>query len=284
MTSPDHHFKVFLLGVGAQKAGTSWLHEQLHNRHDADFGFCKEYHILDALTLPQFAHFQPKHSLPWKWRTWRRKRFLQDSSRYFDYFSNLLQRPSNRLTGDITPSYGCLSADTLQWTREQFSERGVTTRVVFLMRDPVERILSQQRMKLRKRGELHPDAEREQLRRAARTLQQRASQRSDYLHTLQALSQAFSSDDLCIDLYERLFTENIYQRLCQHLMIDYQEPNWSRRVNESRTTTNLPEDVLASIGQSQALIYNNVAQQFPHLDLARHWPLASRWCRSINNN
>ena len=40
--------KVFLFGVGAQKAGTSWLHEQLHRRQDADFGFCKEYHILDA--------------------------------------------------------------------------------------------------------------------------------------------------------------------------------------------------------------------------------------------
>jgi len=32
--------KIFLLGVGAQKAGTSWLHEQLHQRRDADFGFC----------------------------------------------------------------------------------------------------------------------------------------------------------------------------------------------------------------------------------------------------
>ena len=91
------------------------------------------------------------------------------------------------------------------------------------MRDPVERILSQQRMKLRKRGELHPDAEVEQLRRAARTLQQRSSQRSDYLHTLQALSTAFSSDDLFIDLYERLFTAPVYQRLCQHLLINYKE-------------------------------------------------------------
>ena len=27
----------FLLGVGAQKAGTSWLHKQLHSRPDADF-------------------------------------------------------------------------------------------------------------------------------------------------------------------------------------------------------------------------------------------------------
>ncbi len=42
---------IFLLGVGAQKAGTSWLHQQLHSRPDANFGFCKEYHIHDVLTV-----------------------------------------------------------------------------------------------------------------------------------------------------------------------------------------------------------------------------------------
>ena len=34
---------VFLLGIGAQKAGTTWLHAQLNRRRDADFGFLKEY-------------------------------------------------------------------------------------------------------------------------------------------------------------------------------------------------------------------------------------------------
>ena len=43
---------VFLLGIGAQKAGTTWLHAQLNRRRDADFGFLKEYHVHDALTLP----------------------------------------------------------------------------------------------------------------------------------------------------------------------------------------------------------------------------------------
>ena len=43
--------------MGAQKAGTSWLHDQLNRRKDADFGFCKEYHVFDALTLDAFARF-----------------------------------------------------------------------------------------------------------------------------------------------------------------------------------------------------------------------------------
>ena len=43
---------MFLLRIGAQKASTTWLHAQLHRRPDADFGFLKEYHIFDTLTLP----------------------------------------------------------------------------------------------------------------------------------------------------------------------------------------------------------------------------------------
>ena len=271
--------KVFLLGVGAQKAGTSWLHDQLNRRHDANFGFCKEYHILDALTLPQFAHFHPRLIAPWKWRTWRRKCFLQDSNRYFNYFKHLLSKPAIKLTGDITPSYSCLSAETFAWARDQLSKRGITTRVVFLLRDPVERILSQQRMKLRKRGELQPELEREQLLRASRKLKKQPSQRSDYLHTLKALQTAFAPEELFIDLYERLFTEPVFRQLCQHLMIDYLEPNWGQRVNESRSTTELPDEVLANLGLNQAEIYQGVAERLPELNLATHWPLANRWCR-----
>ena len=270
---------VFLLGVGAQKAGTSWLHDQLHGRKDTNFGFLKEYHFLDALTLDSFSGFRPKHAPPWRWRTWRRKRFLQDSNRYFDYFNHLLSKPAIKLTGDITPSYSCLSAETLAWTRDQLSKRGITTRVVFLLRDPVERILSQQRMKLRKRGELRPELEREQLLRASRKLKQQPSQRSDYLHTLKALQTAFSPEELFIDLYERLFTEPVFRQLCQHLMIDYLEPNWGQRVNESRSTTALPDEVLANLGLNQAEIYQGVAERLPELNLATHWPLATRWCQ-----
>ena len=271
--------KVFLLGVGAQKAGTSWLHDQLHGRRDANFGFLKEYHFLDALTLDSFSGFRPTHAPLWKWRTWRRKRFLQDSNRYFDYFNHLLSKPAIKLTGDITPSYSCLSAETLAWTRDQLSKRGITTRVVFLLRDPVERILSQQRMKLRKRGELQPELECKQLLRASQKLMQQPSQRSDYLHTLKAIQTAFSPKELFIDLYERLFTEPVFRELCQHLMIDYLEPNWSQRVNESRSTTDLPEEVLVNIGLNQAEIYQGVAERLPELNLATHWPLATRWCQ-----
>lgn len=154
---------VFLLGVGAQKAGTSWLHQQLHSRPDADFGVLKEYHVHDARTVPELARFRRLNvaiGRPGSWiqpRSWLRQWFIRKPQRYVDYFTWLLQRPRLRsgpvrLTGDITPSYALLSAATLGEIRDAFTQRGIPVRPVFLMRDPIERLISSQRMKLRKQG------------------------------------------------------------------------------------------------------------------------------------
>ena len=60
--------KTFVLGVGAQKAGTSWLHHQLASRADTDFGFLKEYHVFDVIFHSEYEYFRPKRVAPWKWR------------------------------------------------------------------------------------------------------------------------------------------------------------------------------------------------------------------------
>ena len=41
--------KIFILGVGAQKAGTTWLHRQLIKSANFNFGHRKEYHVFDAM-------------------------------------------------------------------------------------------------------------------------------------------------------------------------------------------------------------------------------------------
>ena len=40
--------KVFILGVGCQKGGTTWLHKQLDKHPNVNMGFTKEYHVFDA--------------------------------------------------------------------------------------------------------------------------------------------------------------------------------------------------------------------------------------------
>ncbi len=267
----------FLLGVGAQKAGTSWLHDQLQRRGDADFGFLKEYHVFDALELERFACFRPKHPTPLKWRTWRRARFIERPERYFDYFASLLKAPQIRLTGDITPSYAGLKAESYQRIQQAFAQRGVQTRAVFIMRDPVERFLSQQRMQLRKRGLLTPAHEIEHLDKASIKLLKRESPRNDYPATLDALRGGLAESEVFIGLYETLFTPAAHQDLCRYLGIPEQIPDLSHRVNASQATTSVPPELLQRLGRYFAPLVTAVQERCPDLAVEQHWPTAMTW-------
>ena len=55
--------------------------------------------------------------------------------------------------------------------KREFTPRGIPVRPVFLMRDPIERVISSQRMKLRKRGQKDPSKEIEALRSLVNKLQ-----------------------------------------------------------------------------------------------------------------
>ena len=267
----------FLLGVGAQKAGTSWLHDQLQRRSDADFGFLKEYHVFDALELKRFASFRPKRPSPLKWRTWRRARFIARPERYFDYFAARLKPPRIRLTGDITPSYAGLSAESYQRIQQAFAQRGVKTRAVFIMRDPVERFLSQQRMQLRKRGLLTPAHEIEHLNKASLKLLNRESPRNDYPATLDALRTGLAASDMFVGLYESLFTAADHCALCRCLGIPEQIPELSHRVNASQATTAVPTEVLRRLGQHFTPLVTAVQERCPDLGVEQHWATAMTW-------
>jgi len=278
----------FLLGVGAQKAGTSWLHKQLHSRPDADFGCLKEYHVHDARTIPALARFRRvdiRAKEPRTWiqpRTLMRQWFIRNPKRYTDYFAWLLKRPrfrgnQIRLTGDITPSYALLSAETLGEIKTNFEQRGIPVKPVFLMRDPLERLISSQRMKLRKQGLRDPAAEIE-------TLRQRVAKgrglRGDYGQTLDALDQAFGLEHCFIGLFETLFTPGTYAELCSFLGVPYEEPSWSEKINVSATSTVIPDDLLATMGRMHADDLRRAAEALPSADFQTLWPTTSRWSNS----
>ncbi|WP_236074631.1 hypothetical protein [Prochlorococcus marinus] len=94
------------------------------------------------------------------------------------------------------------------------------------MRDPIERVISSQRIKLRKRGKLSPDEEVESLRSLVKKLPKRFSIRSNYVHTLNVLQESFGLENRFINFYETLFTTQVYSQLCGLLNINYEELNW----------------------------------------------------------
>ena len=284
--SPPAPLGNFLLGVGAQKAGTSWLHQQLQARVDTDFGVLKEYHVHDARTVPALARFrriEMSLSRPRSWiqpRSWMRQLFISQPGLYYDYFAWLLRMPRRNgghvsLTGDITPSYAALSADTLQVIQTSFQQRGIAVKPVFLMRDPIERLISSQRMKQRKLGQRDAASEIAALRRRMRKA---PGLRSGYGRTLNNLRESFGLEHCYLGLYETLFQRESYAELCRFLSLPYSEPAWHQRVNVSATSTAIPDDLLATMGSLLADDFRDVEQLLPGVDLEQHWPTASRWC------
>lgn len=235
--------KTFLLGVGAQKAGTSWLHNFLASQPGVRMGFWKEIHHFDVLTLP---HCQKRQRVNYKQAlsaTARRAigqlllrhrlpileplevfRFDRDEERYFDYFAGILNRDGVILTGDITPNYSGLSEATYARIRDGFARRGIRLRVVFLMRDPVERCWSDarmaQRFEIARRNRKRPQPSAETLL-LERYLTPAWEIRARYDQTVERLERVFAPEEIILELHERLFTPDTCHALMDRLGLPF---------------------------------------------------------------
>src|SRR5277367_6357383 len=240
--------KIFLLCLGAQKCGTSWLHEYLNDHPCADMGFAKEYHVFDALYVDECRRFLTDKinegiellqmgSFPSNEKTgvFKTLDFFQDTDNYFAYFWSLVNnRKEIRLTGDITPSYSALPNSALQLMKDKLSDRGFRVKAVFLMRDPVERCISAMRMNLRNSNTpVTERVEEEKLRTDYRSPQFELRARYDL--TIANIESVFAAGDIHYQFYETLFTLPAIESLCDFLTIPAVAPNFDRRTNVSRT-------------------------------------------------
>jgi hypothetical protein len=103
------------VGLGAQKAGTSWWNALIH-RHPLvhrSGGRPKELHFFDAYWEEPFGR--------------------ADAERYWRYFP----RPEGGVSGEWTPGY---LIDF--WTPDLLAEAAPETRILVLLRDPIERFRS----------------------------------------------------------------------------------------------------------------------------------------------
>jgi Sulfotransferase family len=131
--------------VGAQKAGTSWLYDQLKLHPDFWMPPIKELHYLDALSRVKRRH--SPHC-----RDERDQLFLQRITElsalpYIDLerYARLFEAKSSLLSGDITPAYSMLNDELIGRITTCFPN----TKVIFLARDPVQRAWSQLSMGVR---------------------------------------------------------------------------------------------------------------------------------------
>ena len=274
-----------LLGVGCQKGGTTWLRDYLAASPQVDGGFLKEYHlfdVLDGVTSRSFllgvmrqaraATRSVERGRPAQSAALRRAAFYADPDLYVEYMEALLARPGVRVAMDVTPGYAGLSADRLRTIRASFMARGIAVRVVFLMRDPVERLWSAIRMDQRRHGERGEGSVEEAVRHNYDS--DFHESRGRYEDTLASLTAAFADEELFVELYETLFREDTLSRLADFLAIDAHPADTSRRLNTSPKTEPLSEDTRRLVARHYRATYTAAMARLGESTIMHHWPSA----------
>jgi hypothetical protein len=135
------------LCIGAHKGGTTWLYQQLDSHPDFWMPPFKELHYFDQLSNVERA------SSP-RCRDERDLRFLESikslsAKPYMDleHYARLFEPKGSLICGDISPNYSTLSNEVIRQVAGYFP----TLKVIFLARDPVERVWSHLSMEVRYR-------------------------------------------------------------------------------------------------------------------------------------
>lgn len=274
--------KTFILGVGAQKSGTTWLYDQLKANKTVNMGFRKEYHVLDSIENPkQYNGFREKYiqkaldlhnkgrlgkNLSNKMRGCAKHSlmlaFIDNIENYFNYFDYLyLKDCETQVVGDMTPNYALLKPKTLKLLRTGLEKRGFNIKVFFLMRDPVERLWSSARMKKRriKGTEKESFDELDFLISCKEGSEQDLKTR--YELTIKNIEEVFNPIDVYYGFYEELFTDSSYQKIKSFLGIQLKTFSAAHVVNASPKKIVLPKRLELEITERYRPTYDFIRRR-----------------------
>jgi hypothetical protein len=273
--------KHFLLGIGAQKSGSTWLRNYIQSSPNADLGFTKEYHIFDALWVKEqqickefLQNRISKVIAPGAMPSEEDKlllQFLGSIDAYFSYFKSISDHQEIVVTGDITPSYAALPKQGYQQIRVMAEKYGFETKVVFIMRDPVERCISANRMSVARKMKAGHKAidENEALESMYQTLG--CQLRTRYDLTIKNVESVFDQRNIYYGFYEDLFNEESLAKLCAFLNIPYVSPNLEQRLNSSSSHGVIQEELIKKIRGYYGLVYDFVGDKFGKDTVVKCW-------------
>jgi hypothetical protein len=239
MSAPRH-----LYGVGATKAGTSWLYRALHDHPGCALKAVKEMHYWDTFDAGvrdrQVAAFGQRlaeirarmvqaEGVDWQLANLRRRArdtealiAMVQADRTGDaaYLAFMADGANGRLVADITPGYGLLSEARLR----AMVAAAPGARWVYLIRDPLDRLWSHVRMQAGRQAASGPQGADFEARANAilgrivnRGEETHILMRGDYAAAVARLARVVPADRLKVEFCERLFTAQGWAQMCGFL-------------------------------------------------------------------
>ncbi|MEM7547220.1 MAG: sulfotransferase [Pseudomonadota bacterium] len=290
MGAVDLSDKMCFYCIGAQKTGSSWLHQYLGQLPDVYTPPVKELHYFDTRHL---ARLNGRAHSGWlaaqASKLSRRVLVLterlgqaEDETLKAEIAEELKCRAKllealhvpeayrEILTGNLgeatvfgetTPAYALLDRKAF----EEMAGLFPNTRFIFVMRDPVDRLWSQMRMRTQRRevaGLSDHEAEARAVARFEEALTKRDGwARSDYKHTIEQLSGVVPDGDVLFLFYETMFTEDVIRQVCDFLGVSYQPARFSEKVHGGRAQP-LPADLASRARAVMADVYDFIEGRF----------------------
>jgi len=224
--------RTFLLGVGAQKAGTTWLYRYFLAHPEIFMSPIKEMHFFGNRNsnknwpIPAFRKKLRERSKLHPLKNYSalrdRLKMKDDVAEYIRFFQTRIKEET--VFGEISPIYCELDVDELNFVKSRFP----STKVIFILRNPADRLWSQMRFNGDFKNAGDPSKLPEIIHKNPSYLT-----RSDYSATIQNLQQVFLPENIHYSFYENLFCPQGVMRICSFLNVDFHPAIFDAKYNVS---------------------------------------------------
>ena len=165
-----------------------------------------------------------------------RARMIFDDNAYFEHFASLASHDT-RVFADLTPAYAGIGEAGFEFMRRICASQDMTVKILFILRDPVDRLWSHLRFLPQLDPNFDPLQDWE-----SRLGDPATMVRSDYRGTIEAMERVFPKEDVLTLFYEELFDRGFGQ-LCSLLGLVPRTIDKDRRFNETERKLPLPDHV-----------------------------------------
>ena len=189
-----------------------------------------------------------------------RRTFLTHKYYYPIYF-NCIINSGYDITGDITPQYSRLNEFGYNYIKKTLEAVGFNIKVIYLIRDPVERLWSNIRMEKRLYETISDQSDANAIKFCCKDNRWRPD--SLYEIAIKRLRNVFDKENIYIGVYEEMFKNTKIKELSNFIGIDYNPNLIKRKVNVSPKFEKIDADIIKNARESFEQTYEFCYEKFP---------------------